>query len=432
MYLSFTRSLWGNFRNENERRKFTRLALIFACMISLCALLHPLKDVLFLNVVGVEWLPYVRWISLIALIPALFLYAGFIDYFSRHNIFYGLCAVGSIVTLVFAGLVKFFPHQILGWMWYAFTEVFVSLFIALFWSFVADISTPEDAKSGYALIIVGAQCGAVGAPLLLCPFVASWGIIPILLIISVGLIGVGVLMYWFIQVTPAEYLKGFCYEESHKESSEKTGFLEGLKLIGSSGYLMGLALIISLCDMIITLLEYHVKIKAAHVYAGKEELIEFFFRLTLYANSVALLSLLLGFGAFARWLGVGRSLLLLPIAIAVGVVVMGASDSLMISMITLVCFKGISYALDKPTREQLYVPTSMQVKYKAKSWIDTFGSRLSKGLGSSVHMLRPMLQSGFIVVSSMFCLGFIGVWIVVAVYVARIYRRAIEGNELIC
>ena len=168
------------------------------------------------------------------------------------------------------------------------------------------------------------------------------------------------------------------------------------------------------------------------MYVDKNQLIEFFFRLTLYANLVALISLLLGFGAVSRWLGVGRSLLFLPIAVGIGVLIMGTTDNLMILTATLVAFKGISYALDKPTREQLYVPTSVDVKYKAKSWIDTFGSRVSKGLGSSVHMLRPVLQSQFVYVSSVFCLGLVGVWIVSAIYIAKIHKQAVEGNKLVC
>jgi AAA family ATP:ADP antiporter len=46
--------------------------------------------------------------------------------------------------------------------------------------------------------------------------------------------------------------------------------------------------------------------------------------------------------------------------------------------------KANSYALNNPTKEMLYQPTSTSVKYKAKSWIDIFGMRGSKALGSVV------------------------------------------------
>ncbi len=424
--------MWGNFKNRDECLKFLRLALIFTFIISICALFHPLKDVIFITMVGVKWLPYARWISLFFLIPALLIYGRMVDIFPRNKMFYGLCFIGVAALALFMILIKFAQSALLGWAWYAFSEVFVSLLIALFWSFVADISTPEDAKQGYSLIILGAQLGGVMAPLCLYPFVSFCGPLLILSIIAISLLIVASLMSWFMRVTPAALLQGFCYEEAHKKVKKKASFFEGLKLIVKESYLLGILGIITLCDMIIIILEYHVKIKAAHVYIDTNQLMQFFFRLTLYANSVALISLLFGAGAIGRYLGVGRSLLLMPVAVALGVLVMGSTEHLPLLMMSLVALKGISYALDKPTREQLYVPTSADVKYKAKSWIDSFGSRVSKGLGSSVHMLRPVLQSEFVYVSSLLCLGLVGVWIVAAVYVARMHKRAVSENKLVC
>eukprot|EP00540_Astrosyne_radiata_P023088 CAMPEP_0116863820 /NCGR_PEP_ID=MMETSP0418-20121206/24456_1 /TAXON_ID=1158023 /ORGANISM="Astrosyne radiata, Strain 13vi08-1A" /LENGTH=176 /DNA_ID=CAMNT_0004498927 /DNA_START=36 /DNA_END=566 /DNA_ORIENTATION=+ len=46
--------------------------------------------------------------------------------------------------------------------------------------------------------------------------------------------------------------------------------------------------------------------------------------------------------------------------------------------------KACSYSLNNPTKEMLYQPTSLAVRYKAKSWIDIFGARGSKALGSLV------------------------------------------------
>jgi AAA family ATP:ADP antiporter len=37
--------------------------------------------------------------------------------------------------------------------------------------------------------------------------------------------------------------------------------------------------------------------------------------------------------------------------------------------------KGMSYALNNPTKEILYQMTSINIKFKCKSWIDTFGQR---------------------------------------------------------
>jgi AAA family ATP:ADP antiporter len=44
----------------------------------------------------------------------------------------------------------------------------------------------------------------------------------------------------------------------------------------------------------------------------------------------------------------------------------------------------MSYALNNPTKEILYQQTSSSIKFKCKSWIDTFGQRGSKAAGSLI------------------------------------------------
>ena len=46
--------------------------------------------------------------------------------------------------------------------------------------------------------------------------------------------------------------------------------------------------------------------------------------------------------------------------------------------------KGMSYALNNPTKEILYQMTSTNIKFKCKSWIDTFGQRSNKAAGSLI------------------------------------------------
>lgn len=45
--------------------------------------------------------------------------------------------------------------------------------------------------------------------------------------------------------------------------------------------------------------------------------------------------------------------------------------------------KALSYSLNNPCKEMLYNPTSTDVKFKAKSWIDIFGQRGTYCVGCS-------------------------------------------------
>ena len=44
----------------------------------------------------------------------------------------------------------------------------------------------------------------------------------------------------------------------------------------------------------------------------------------------------------------------------------------------------MSYALNNPTKEILYQVTTSSIKFKCKSWIETFGQRGSKAIGSII------------------------------------------------
>ena len=51
--------------------------------------------------------------------------------------------------------------------------------------------------------------------------------------------------------------------------------------------------------------------------------------------------------------------------------------------------KALTYALNEPSKELLYMPTSDAIKFKAKAWIDVFGARSMKALGSFItHSAR--------------------------------------------
>ena len=50
----------------------------------------------------------------------------------------------------------------------------------------------------------------------------------------------------------------------------------------------------------------------------------------------------------------------------------------------MVTLKGLSYALNNPCKEVMYIPTSKDAKFKTKSFIDMFGSRSAKMSGAQI------------------------------------------------
>jgi ATP:ADP antiporter, AAA family len=444
MFSRLFESLWGKFESKDERLKFIRLAVIFGFTIGVYWILNPTKDVVFLHTVGLPYFPLAKWFSIAVIIPALIIYGKLVDAFPRHKTFYVLCSFYAVTALVFAYFImhpqygvanpQLDKFRMLGWLWYAFVESFGSLMVVLFWSFASDISTPEEAKRGFSVLALGAQVGGVLGPLLLHDKALTWGPGVMTCIGAGGIVGIAALMYYFMLVTPAKELGGYHSKEIETASyrKPKTGFLEGLKLIFAQPYLLGIVAVVTLYEVTATVIEFHAKTMGQLAFPLIHDYQAFSFKLALYANGIALLSLLLGAGAIGRSLGLLKTLLLLPILIGCGFAAIFFNPTLWTVVSIMVVVKGLNYALNQPAKEQLYIPTSRNSKYKAKAWIDTFGSRTAKGAGSAIHMLRPMLQLAFIGVSSLICLGLIAVWVIAALYVGNAHAGALKEDKVLC
>lgn len=443
MWSRLAEKLWGKFESRQECIKFIRLAAIFAFTIGVYWIINPTKDVVFLHTVGLDYLPYAKIFSLALMIPTIILYGRLIDAFPRHQVFYvlclgyaaGACMFGFLITNPSIGLANtvLSKWRLLGWGWYAFVESFGSIIVALFWSFAADTSTPDSAKRGFSIIALGAQVGGVAGPLLFHKSAATWGPGPFAFIGAAGMVCIAGLVFYFMWVTPDSELIGF--QEDVKSAGyrrPKTGFFEGLGLISSSWYLIGIVGVVTLYEVVGTVIEFHLKTLAKMNYGSINELNSFFFRYAICANGMALLCLLFGAGAIGRNLGLLNTLLLLPTLITIGIGLLTFSFNLTTVLFVFVVIRGLNYALNQPAKEQLYIPTTRDSRYKAKAWIDMFGSRTAKGVGSSVHILRPVLQLAFVGVSSLICFGLVVVWVMAALFVGKKHAEAIKKDRTIC
>lgn len=435
--------LWGTFESRDEALKFIRLAVIFAFTIGVYWILNPTKDVVFLHTVGLDYFPHAKIFSLFAMIPIIIFYSKIIDLFPRQKIFYVLTAFYGIGCFIFAYFImdpvcgvsnsSLGCWRLIGWLWYGFVESFGSLMVALFWSFAADTSTPESAKRGFSIIALGAQIGGVFGPLLFHRSAEVWGPGPFVAIGGAGILCIGILIAYFMHVTPNSELIGFyTQKETAAYRKPQTGFLEGLKLIVSQPYLIGIVGVVTLYEVVITIVEFHMKTQAKLAYPDINQLNSFFFKYAVCTNGIALLSLLLGIGSIGRRIGLLKTLLLLPFLVFIGIVAIALNPTLGTTLGVFMLIRGLNYALNQPAKEQLYIPTSRETKYKAKAWIDMFGSRTAKSVGSSVHMLRPVLQSSFVGVSSLICLGLVGIWMGAAWFVGVKHAQSVEQDKIVC
>lgn len=442
---------FGDF-NRQELRKFILLGVIFGFVIGIYWILKPVKDAVFMSMVGAKKIGHAKIFSLIALFPAVMILGKLIDMFPRHRILYVLGVIYSLMALMFGVLLAdpvmglsntvVDSSRALGWLWYVFVESYGSIMVASFWAFAIDITQPESAKRGFPLVVLIGQFCSLLSPLYVTPLVSSdrWGSSAYVIMLSSVLIFMIVLLVaLFVRVTPKEQMVG--YHQSKEAPQEKPGFLKGLTLLLSRPYLMGVFTIIAIYEIVLTVLDFHFKNFVEMTVFDASSRVLYLNDYAFWVNIIACASLVLGVSNIQRRLGVSVSLALMPCIVAIAVSAFYMYPKISVLFWIMVGAKGMHYALNGPSIKQLYVPTSLDVKYKSQAWIETFGSRVSRSVGSGINMLLEPFVGWFgpcgglalhIAASSMFSLGLLIVWFGVALYLGKEYGKAIEEDRVVC
>lgn len=100
-------------------------------------------------------------------------------------------------------------------------------------------------------------------------------------------------------------------------------------------------------------------------------------------------------------------------------------------MFGMVAIKALGYSLNSPAKEMLYLQTSRDIKLKAKSWIDMFGSRAAKAMGAAVTNALRDDPSRLLSLGSLFSAALATLWIGVAGSTGRLHRHLTERDIVV-
>ena len=76
--------------------------------------------------------------------------------------------------------------------------------------------------------------------------------------------------------------------------------------------------------------------------------------------------------------------MIFPLLLFIAVIIANLMPTLWVLFCVVAVLKAALYSFNEPVKELLYQPTSIAIKFKAKAWIDVFGSRLAKAGGSFI------------------------------------------------
>ncbi len=443
---------WGDLTDE-DIKKFGILAVTFLFIIGNYWLIRSLKDALFSSLVGFSWVPYAKLLSLVVNIFVVMFYGKLVDVLKKDKLFYLLCSFYSALFIVisiftaytttgaidqtsfFYSMTSWIPGKIIGWVIYVAIES-SSILIALFWAFVASVMRVDDAKKGYGMIFFLGQSGQLLGAGMVAQFAQTVGSPVLLSVAGLSMLIVPLMILLYTKVVPQNEV----LEERDKagKAKAKTGFMGGLKLLLTKPYVMGIFVVATSYEIIATVLDFQMKLIASGQFS-RDAFAAFNAKFGMSVGVISLTFALLGTSFFMRKFGLKFCLISYPTMIGVLVTGIFILKTLGLADITymwtlfgaMIAIKGLNYTLNNPTKEVMYIPTSKDVKFKAKSWIDVFGNRTTKGIGSAITGTFRTSLPDLLLYGTLISLGVIGFWIFVAGLLGKAFGKLQDEGKIV-
>jgi len=289
------------------------------------------------------------------------------------------------------------PECLVAAFFYSWVTAFVVCGVALVWVHAVDFFTTQQGKRLFGLVSVGGTLGAIFASAL--AWVSSsldrWTVI----LVAALAIELGVLCY-HRSLAACERMVGRTAAQQNLVAS--AGALHGLVLVFKSRYLLALSGFVLISAIVATAFYYTLNDLAATQIPDSAQRRELFAQINLLQN---LCSLLLQVWvtriAFLR-LGVATVLCGMPLISMFGVSLAAIVPVVTVFAIFEVLRRTMQFAFDKPAREVLFTPLSLEEKYKSKAFIDTAVLRCGDLLGAWLNdvLVRLKVGSGHIAMAT--------------------------------
>jgi AAA family ATP:ADP antiporter len=384
-------------------------------------IVKPVVNAQFISRVGIDKLPLV--FLLVALSALIFsrAYSSLLHRLSLETIMSRTYLV-SIFSLIGFGLLLQFDlfADWLSYVFYIGIALFGLITTSQFWLQANLLFSSLEAKRLFGIIGAGAIAGGISGGYvtsLLTQVMES----KYLLYVAAGMLLIGMLLNRRIWT---EFLTAF----HHTRQDNRTKKLQDypLRLIRNSKHLTYLALIIGISVIVAKLVEFIFSAVAAENIDDPNKLTAYFGFWFSTANAVSLAIQLLLTQRMVAFLGVGRSLFILPGALIMSSIAVLKAPVLWAGTSLKVLDISLKQSINKAATELLILPVPLSVKSQVKTFIDVFVDTTATGIGG---LMLIFLINGLdlsVRAVSILILVLISTWILIALRARREYMLAFQ------
>jgi ATP:ADP antiporter, AAA family len=367
-----------------EKREIPVVLLLFSfffLVIAVFQILKPLKNGLFIELLGADLELYAKLANIAAAAVGVVAFTYLYDRINRKLV-YVLCLFFLISFLLFTQILdESSPVPI--WIFYLLGDLESTLLVAAFWAYATDITTPSQALRFFGIAGSGGVIGGWVGITFAKEFLGGIGMDG-LLVLAAGMMAVLLLVVFLlekliqsgalgrerqkVQVVAKPAGKGFDFQEA----------MEGFRLVARSPYLAAIVGIMASYEIASQIMDYQFKL-ASETITGVANTQAFMAQVYFIANMLAVIVQLFLVSFIMRKFGVITALLVLPVALIASSAAFFAVPTLFVASFMVISDNGLNYSVQQTARESLYSVTTPEEKYKARAFTSMFVQRLAKG-----------------------------------------------------
>ena len=410
-----------------KRREVEPALLFFSfffLVIAVFQVLKPLKKGLFVENLGAYVELYAKLTNIGVAILAVILFTVLYNRLGSRKLIGVLVSIFILALLGFATLLGGGrPAAVTNWAFYLFGDAWSTIWVTTFWAYLNEMTETEQSKRLYGLIGGGGVVGGLVGGLVVWQLVEPIGTATLLAGCAFVTLLIGVIVW------RAEHLarqssapigrRQAAMLKVEGEGKKMNAALEGAKLAMASRYLFAIVMIVFLYELVSQILDYQYSTEAeALTGAGATQ--AFFGMITSIIGVISVVTQFFLVSFVIRKFGMKTALLVLPVAMAAASGIYLAVPVLWAGALLTISDNSFSYSMNQTARETLFMPTSADIKYKARAFANMFVQRFGKGIAILMALGLAAIPIRFL---SLLALTVIAIWAGFAAYAGRRFDR---------
>jgi ATP:ADP antiporter, AAA family len=369
---------------------------------------------------GSQWFPYAWVYSAVMLTLLIGIYHAIVERYSRARIVLGSLLVFAALLILFRTILEQ-NSTVAAVAFYIFVDIFSVVLVEQFWSLTVSITDPEDGKRSFWFVGTGGLVGGVAGGYLASVLLENTGLkTPDLLYVCAVLLIVTFVLNLFMW-------RAGMYEEIPAQKAMQQIKADWRSLLKNK-YLLLIAAVLCLSQLAQPVVEYQFISAIEQAYTDLDQRTAFIGKFFSIMGLVSIGINLLATPLIHRYLGFFAGLVVQPLVLSICSFGFYFSSSLSTAAIMKISDRGLSYSINRASKEQLYIPVDPVQTYQAKAWIDMLGYRLFKVLGSGLILLATQWTPLRLDISelSFLTIAICALWIITTGILAKSYRQLVQ------